>query len=109
MAEVLFEITEGSTAWVTVSFYSRLDVLEAPTAVSYEIWDITSGTCIKTATSLTPLSQVEITLSAGDNAILAQTHFREARKVIVTATYAGSEQLVKDFVYHVRNIAFRPS
>ena len=104
---VLFEVTEGSTAWLTVSFYDRAGNLEAPSTVVYEIWDVASNTQIKASTSLTPASQVEITLSNLDNKILDSTLFREARKVVVTAGYAGSQALVQDYVYHVRNIAYK--
>lgn len=104
---VLFEVTERSTAWLTVSFYNRAGVLEIPATATYEIWDVASGTTIKASTSLTPASSIEITLSSDDNKILNQELFREARKVIVTAAYAGSEKLVQDYVYHVRNIAYR--
>lgn len=104
---VLFEVTERSTAWLTVSFYSRAGVLEVPTSATYEIWDVASGAVVKASASLTPGSSIEITLSSDDNRILNQELFREARKVVVVAAYAGSEKLVQDYVYHVRNIAYR--
>jgi len=104
---VLFEVTEGSTAWLDVSFYGKDGALETPATVVYEIWDVASGTQIKGETSLPSASQVEITLSSADNRILGQEHFREARKAIVTASYSGSEKLIQDYVYHVRNIDYK--
>jgi hypothetical protein len=104
---VLAEVNELTTAWLVVSFYNRDDILEAPSTMVYEIWDVKSGTKVKDETSLTPDSEVEIVLSSDDNRILDQSNFREARKVIVTATYSGGGKFVQDFVYHVRNIAYK--
>jgi hypothetical protein len=104
-ANVLFEVNEGSTAWLTVQFYDRAGAPEIPASVTYRIWDVASSIEIVPSTSLTPGSSVEITLTSDDNRILDDTLYREARKVIVTAGFAGSETLNQDYVYHVRNIA----
>lgn len=104
---VQFEVPERSTAWLTVSFLNRVGDPETPTTITYEIWDVTSGTSILAETSLTPNTQVEITLSSEHNRILDSTLFREARKVIVVATYGAGQKHVQDFVYHIRNIAYR--
>ncbi len=101
---VEFEINEGSTCWLTISFYNKLEQLETPTTAEYEIWDIPSDTQIKTSTSLPVGTQVEVEIAAADNKIIDSNHYREARRVIVTAHYAGDQQQVQDFVYHVRNI-----
>lgn len=105
--DVLSEVNEGSTSWLVASFYGKDGNPETPDAVVYEIWDIPSGTQIKSETSLTPGPDVEITLSSTDNKILNSELFREARRVIVTATYSGSQKLVSEFVYHVKNIAHK--
>lgn len=104
---VIFEVNEGTTAWLDVSFYGKTGTLEVPDSAVYEIWDIESDSQVLTETSLPAASQVEITLSANDNRVLGQSHQREARRVIVTGTFAGTEKLVQDFVYHVRNVDYK--
>lgn len=104
---VLFEVPERSTAWLTVSFFNRAGAPETPAGVTYEIWDVASDTMVLTETSLTPNTQIEIVLASNDNRIINSDNFREARKVIVVATYSGSQKHVQDFVYHIRNIAYR--
>ena len=97
-------INEGTTGYLTVTFYDKAGDAAAPSAVSYRIDCLSSGTVILTDTSATPGTEVEITLTAAQNAIVAGLP-RERRRVTVTGTYAGSQAVTHQFDYEIRNLS----
>lgn len=98
-------VNEGTTAYLTVAFLDKTGAAALPVAVSYRIDCLSSGAAVKAATSVTPATSVEITLSATDNAILAGLP-AERRRVTVEATYAGSEAVRDQYDYDLRNLGF---
>lgn len=97
-------VNEGTTAYLTVSFLDKAGSASAPSAVSYRIDCLTSGAAIKGATSVSAASSVEITLSAVDNALQAQTNPRERRRVTVTGTYGATDAVIDQYDYDVVNL-----
>lgn len=61
----------------------------------------------RTLTSISPASEVEITLSADDNAMRSVANAAELRRVTVVATYgSGADQVTGEHDYAVNNLAF---
>lgn len=101
-------VNEGSTAWLICSFEDRHGNLEAPTGVSYRVDCLTNNAEVRDDTTVTPEDEVELTLTAADNAIIAAANEYETRQVTVTATFAGGQTHVAAFVYRLVNLQFRP-
>lgn len=97
-------INEGTTGYLTVEFYDKTGTLAAPSAVTYRIDCLTTGTEVVDDTSVTAASSVEIQLTAANNAILGGRP-RERRRVTVTGTYAGSQAVRHEYDYEVRNLS----
>lgn len=101
-------INEGSTGYLTVDFKDKDGTLEAPTSISYRIDCLTNGQEVKTDTSVTPASSVEIELTKTDNAIINQNNNSERRLVTVTGTYSADDAIVEEFEYNVKNMKKKP-
>lgn len=100
-------VNEGTTAYLTVAFYDKTDVLAAPTTINYRVDDLASGTNIVASTAVgSPASSVEITLTAAANAILDSLNEYEVRVVTITASYGAGGQVQDQYRYRVRNLGF---
>lgn len=97
-------VNEGTTGYLTVSFYDKTGALAAPSTVSYRIDCLSSGTEIVDDTSVSPASSVEIQLTAANNAIVSGLP-RERRRVTVTGTYSGDQAVTHQYDYEVRNLS----
>lgn len=97
-------VNEGTTGYLTVSFYDKTGALSSPTAVSYRIDCLSSSTEIVGDTSVSPASSVEIQLTAANNAIVSGLP-RERRRVTVTGTYSGDQAVTHQYDYEVRNLS----
>jgi hypothetical protein len=100
------EVTEGTTAYLTVTFYDKNGVPSSPSSLSYRIDDVTgeTPTVVRADTAIGAADSVEITLTPADNAILAAANAEERRLVTVTATYGADDALQADYEYRVRNL-----
>lgn len=100
-------VNERTTSWITARFRDRNRQLAMPSAVTYRIDCLTTGTQIRGWTSIAPAAEVEIAVSAEENAILGG-HEREKRCVTVVATYGeGNDDQVTDRVkFEVLNQEF---
>jgi hypothetical protein len=65
-------VNEESSAFLTVSFYDKDDVLTTPSSVQYHLHCLTNNVEVRTWTALSPASEIEIGLDANDNAIIDQ-------------------------------------
>lgn len=99
-------INEKSTAYFALSFTGKDGLPETPEAISYRIDCVTTGTAIKTDTSLSPAPSVELTVASDDNRIITASNENEKRVVTVTATYNGVEKITEQHEYFVRNLAY---
>jgi archaellum component FlaG (FlaF/FlaG flagellin family) len=99
----LTEITEETTAYLTVTFYDKNGAASAPASATYQVHDVESGTVMKASTAITPIAAtVEIELpGATVNALVNQSNQRERRRVTVTATYGTSDTLNSVYDYLV--------
>lgn len=97
-------VNEGSLRKLTVTFLDEAGQPAVPAAVSYRIDCLTSGTVIKTDTSVTPAASLDITIPGADNALVDQANSRERRRVTVTATYADGDEH-SYFDYWIKNLS----
>ena len=105
----LSEVNEGSTAWLTVSFYDKDGVLEVPNSIEWTVIDVASGAVLQSPTVVAvPASAVELTLTAVINAIQNASLKKEKRRVTVEAGFSGSEAQTKAYEYNVVNLAQIP-
>ena len=99
---------ERSTAWLTVSFKDKAGALAAPASANYRVDCLTTGTAIRAETALTPASSIEITLTPGDNAIVAAANVRETRRVTIKAAYGAADEIKDQYDYVVENLSHAP-
>lgn len=97
-------VKERTTAYLTVAFKDKTGAGAAPSAVSYSVYDMTSGTELRAATAVSPAASVEIVLNAVDNVIVSASNARERRRVTVKATYGVDDELNDQFEYYVQNL-----
>jgi len=101
------KINEGSTAFLTISFYNKLGVLAVPTSATYRIDDVATSTAIKATTPLVGGSSVELTISPTENRILSQANEYETREVTIIADFGAGEQMTSSMRYRVTNLLFK--
>lgn len=98
------KVIAGTTAYLTVDFKDRYGDPAIPSTVSYTVTNLDTGATIRSSTSVTPSSSVEIVLTAAldtNSPGVNKTH--DTRRVVVTATYSGDAQVVDYFDYEVIN------
>lgn len=84
-------VIEGDNASVTISWFDKVGVAEAPISASYRINDIDSGEQIRGDTSLSATETVTIELTQSDNQILDSTKEHEGRRLTATAVYGTDD------------------
>lgn len=100
-------INERTTSYLSVAFRDKASALATPTAVSYRIDCLTTGQSVRPDTAVAPASEVEITLTADDNAMRNASNAAEVRRVTVVATYGSSaDQVTAQHDYSVTNLQF---
>ena len=100
-------INERTTAYLQAAFKDAIGELAVPTAVQYRVDCKTTGQSVRGMTSITPASQVEIVLTADDNAMRIPANASEIRCVTVVASYGGStDQVTAEFEYSITNLSF---
>jgi hypothetical protein len=97
---------EGTSAFVTVTFYDKSGVPEDPSASTYEVHDEDTGTELVAAAALTPVSGVvEVELSGAAVDMHDATKPRETHVLTIKATHGGGQSMNAAFRYRVRNLA----
>ena len=99
------QVNERSTAYLTVTPKDKTGTAQAPTALTYRVDDVLTGTEILPDTSVAPGATVEITLTPEQNRILSGAHAVERRRVTVTAAFGAADQVCSEYVYEVVNLA----
>ena len=100
-------VNERTTAYLQIVFRDKAGALATPTAVTYRIDCLTSGQAVRASTAVSPASEVEIVLTADDNAIRQADSRAEARRVTVVASYGSTaDQATARFDYAVTNLDF---
>lgn len=98
-------VNEGSTSYLSVSFKDKAGALAAPASLTYSLHCLTTGAALRNDVALSPASQVEITLTPADNAILNPGNQYETRLVTVKAGYGAADALQEEYEYQVKNLA----
>jgi hypothetical protein len=103
------QVTEGQTAYITISFEDELGVAITPSAFTYYVNDLLSGTQLATGTVSSPgVSSYVFTLTPDMNNILNNTEALEEHVLTIDATYEGSKHVTGDYHWNVENLEFLP-
>ena len=100
-------VNERSTAYLTVTPKDKAGTAQVPTALTYRIDDVLTGTEILDDASVAPGSSVELTLTPEQNRMLG-TGQAERRRVTVTATYGVADQVCAEYIYEVVGLTAVP-
>lgn len=100
------EYQDKTSGTVTLSFLDVTGALAAPTTATYQIDCLTTGTNVRTLTTLTAASQITFILSTSDNAIINPINQSEIKKITVNATYGAGDEAHAETHYVVRNMRF---
>lgn len=98
-------VDEGSSFDVTVNFRDRATAsASTPTTVDYRIYNKTESKLLRDWTSVSPASQVTITLTPEMTRILSEVNASEKYDIIVAADKWTSNEVIDSAGYQVRNI-----
>ena len=97
-------VNEKGTLYVTAKFYDIDDELFTPADMDYRIDCLTSGEEIRGWTTLVPAESVSIAITGSDNRIVASTHSREIRQLVVRYTDALGNTQKSQAQYRVDNL-----
>lgn len=101
----MLEVTEKSTAYLTVNFFDKNEVAAAPSGITYRVDCEDTGAELVPDTAGAPGTTLEITIPSTANAIQDPAHAFETKLVTVTATYGVGDQLTGYYRYRVRNLS----
>lgn len=100
----MITVNERTSSTVTVSFFDEDDAPVTPTSATYRIDDVTSGTVVRSATSLTGLGTTKaIAVTKDENKIISEAHVYETRRLTVEFSYATSHG-TNDYFWRIRNL-----
>jgi len=102
---ILDNVMEGSTAYLTISFYDTDQSLITPKTIDYYITD-DSGTLIHSPTSVTPASTITITLTPSDNSLSSSSD--RINVVTIIAYYSPTNRVVSEYRYNVKSLVGFP-
>lgn len=98
-------VKEGSSSFLTISFYDQDGVLEAPSSATYQVNDEESETVMLAETALPAGSSVEVEMTPAINTIVDDGKEVETRVITVRATI-GSEKANEEYKYKLKNLRF---
>jgi hypothetical protein len=97
-------VNEESVAVVTAIFMDEDDNLVTPSAASYQVDDLATGTSLIAETAFTPTSGTyDVIIPAAQNAIIDTTRSYETKVVTVSFTY-GTGSAYAEYRYRVKNL-----
>jgi hypothetical protein len=100
----LYTINAGCDIWLELQFLDRNNAVIAPTALSYQVDDLTACTNVLGLTNVTIVANqtaYEIRIPGALNNISAQVDSSENFQVVVNATFADGSMQSQVFVYEV--------
>lgn len=98
-------IREKSQHVISVKFKTRSTAaLTTPTNVYYRLDDLTSGNQILDWTSVSTDDEIDITITAAQNALQDQCKAYETHELTVAANYGLSTQFIDSITYQVENL-----
>lgn len=109
MTTLLETYNEGSTGYITITFYDGDDVLAAPDSFQYRIDCETTSVEIRDWTAVTtPGSEYRLTLTATDTAIQGAGNDTEQRRITISASYGSGDKLNDEVFFAVKNLKHIP-
>jgi hypothetical protein len=99
-------VNEKTTCIVTFTFTDEDNNPVTPTAATYRIDDVQTGTSIVTTTGFTPLSSTyDLEVQYSNNKIINTSSVTEYRNITVDFTYgAGNKHGTSEYVFGVKNL-----
>lgn len=95
-----FEINEGTTAILEVTYLDKDRANITPSAVSYRVDDLTNAREVLDWTSIsTPTTSDTITVTGAQNAVNSRSQEKELRQVTVNSTDSSSNVVQEIFIY----------
>ena len=82
---------EGSACLIDAEFFDSAGELFVPSGLRYRIDDVKSGAVILNWTPITPASSLQVTLSAGENAMISLSRKHETHQVLFEITDGQSQ------------------
>lgn len=101
-------VNERTTAYITVSFSDKAGLPAAPASATCKIHDVATGTEIRASTALTPATDIEITITPSENAVINPNLAVEKHVLTVVGTYGVSDQVTGRYYFNVRNLGYIP-
>jgi hypothetical protein len=101
-------VNEGSSASLVVSFFNADGDPDAPSSVTYRIYDHASGEEIRPDTVVAGFAITTIPLTPDDTVIVNPARSQEQRRVTVVATYGADDQLTDEYSFFVKNLRNYP-
>lgn len=103
----MYQIVEGDTPDLIISFYDESGVLTAPASATWMCYDRDTGTLagMPAPLPLTPIAdQFTLTLPVTVTGIVNSANKFETRKIVVAATFAGSRMKSETFWFQIENL-----
>ena len=102
----LTSVNEMTTLVLTLAFFDEDDAPVTPTAATYRVDDVGSGTAIVASTALTGLSTTkELEITSLQNAMVTATNSLEQRVVTVGFDYGSGRHANEEYRYYVKNLS----
>lgn len=100
------EVNDRSTAVITVGLKDENGNAVTPSAATYRIDDVDSGTQILDDTAFPSLaSQVDLEITDAQNALLDETKPYESRKITVKFDYGSGKKGTAQYIYRIKNLS----
>lgn len=104
MAIPTLTINDRTTLVLTLTFRDEDDALVVPTAATYRVDDVLTGTTVKAKTSLTGLaSSMELEITSAMNAAIGEQTLQE-RVVTIEFDYGTARHGSDEYRYYVKNL-----
>lgn len=101
------QIKEGSTSWVTISFFDRFGAPKQPTTATYKINDVSSGTAIKVPTVFTPGGVTHtLKITPTENRMIGTKKLED--RILTVEWSDGTDTRTDDYRYQVVNLKCYP-
>jgi hypothetical protein len=104
---MLDQINEGSTSWLTMSFFDRYGAPKQPTTGTYKIDDLKSSIAIKVPTVFTPGSVTHIVkITPNENRIISSKPLED--RMVTVEWSDGTDTRTDKYRYQVVNLKKYP-
>jgi hypothetical protein len=98
-------VNEGSSSYLTITFYDQNGIAAAPNSATYEVHDADTETVMLAETALPAGASVEVEMTPAVNTIVNDEKTVETRIVTIQALY-GSEAINEEYRYKLKNLRF---